>query len=120
MRLVYKGKDTDNIKSGASFGVRVHDKKPSYFDAAAKAKAVKIDDVERLMILHPTRETSNRVNFATKDEPDTWYFVDNDALWNAIAGESRKQLEFVTEAGRAASTATPAAETEVATEVVTA
>ena len=95
MRLILNtGKDTSK-----SFSVRVHDKKPSYFDAAEKSLTATIDGVKQKLVLHPKRETSNRVNFQSA-KPDTWLFVDNDELHKLV--REGGNLVFTTAEGRAA------------------
>lgn len=82
-----------------SFAARVHDKKPSYFDEATKSLTVTIDGAKQKLVLHPKRESSNRVNFAAA-KPNTWMFVDSDELHKIV--REGGNLVFTTAEGRAA------------------
>lgn len=101
MRLVLLNADGTENKG---FAARLHDKKPSYMDAAEKSKAVTIDGKPAKLVLHPKRETSNRVNF-TGTKKDTWFYVDSDELHAMIAAKGGKALTFKTAEGRAANPA---------------
>lgn len=94
MRLV-------NTKTQASHAVRVHAKKPSYFDAAERSRKGTVDGREVTFVLHP-KKSGDRVNFAGA-KADTWLYVDDQSLWDAVAGKGK--LEFVTAEGRAAKAA---------------
>lgn len=83
---------------GESFGVRVHGKKPSYFDGSERRRKVTVDGKPAEMVLHP-KKSGDRVNFA--GPKDTWLYVDNQALWDAIA-KGTAVLAFTTAEGRAA------------------
>lgn len=89
-----------NTKTKASFAVRVHTKKPSYFDGSEKRKRVTIDGQQMEMVLHPKRESSNRVNFQSLKDADTWLFVDNDDLRDAVLEAKNGALSFEIAEGR--------------------
>lgn len=89
-----------NNKTQESFAVRVHGKKPSYFDSSEARRTVTLNGKQADLVLHPKKETGNRVNFASP-KGDTWYYVDNDALAALVRQKGNAKLEFVTAEGRA-------------------
>jgi hypothetical protein len=104
-----------NIKSKAAFGVRVHGKMPSYFLTSERRRDGVIDGRVVEFVLHP-KKTGDRVNFISAKEGE-WLFVDDQALWDAVAGKAK--LEFETAEGRAKK-APEAAETTTEEAVVVA
>jgi len=102
-----------NGKETKSFAARVHDKKPAYFDGSDKRRAASINGKQAELVLHPKRESSDRVNFA--GGKGQWLFVDNKELRDIVAAKSTAKLEFVTREGRAPKPAAEAAEKPAAT-----
>lgn len=81
MRLIINtkaGKET----IARSFSARPHGKKPSYFDAAEKATKATINGHATSLVMHPKKETGNRVNFDGQfaGKKGEYYFVDSDEL----------------------------------------
>lgn len=108
-----------NTITKESFPVRDHanNKKPSYFDEAARSKSVTIDGEETKMVLRPNSTTSNRVNF---QKGDKYFYVDNDTLHALIDAKGGPKLRFETTTERAVKQAAPAAEEAKEAEVATA
>lgn len=111
MRLV-------NVKTNESFAIRPHGKMPSYFETSDKRRKATIDGKEMDLVLHPKKETGNRVNFKSLTKKDEYLFVDDDALAALVRAKGNAKLEFVTREGRAPKAPTteaqPATETKAA------
>lgn len=88
----------DGKTAGKSFSARPHGKKPSYFDAAEKSLKVTIDGKPNTLVMHPKKETGNRVNFTVRE--NEWLFVDSDELAALVKGGGK--LVFTTAHGRVA------------------
>lgn len=97
MKLVLSN-DFAGLKKGASFGLRVHTKKPAYFDTSERRREVKIGNKTQTMVLHPKRESSDRVNL--QGPKDIWWFIDDASLREAIASQSKAQPSFDLVEGR--------------------
>ena len=99
MRIEFKNNEVTE-----SFSVHFHanNKKPAYFDAAQRAyKNATINGEKAILVLHPKRDSSNRVNFIVGDKNVA---VDNEKFRNFVAGlitaQSTRKLTITTAEGR--------------------
>lgn len=93
-----------NVKTGISYSVHFHanNKVPTYFDAGVRSVPATVDGNRTRLVLHPTRDTSNRVNFQTFDAEGkvTNCAVDNASFWDevnaAVVAKSKATWTLVT------------------------
>lgn len=105
-----------NTKTGKSYSVHFHayNKVPTYFEAGAKSVPATVDGNKTKLVIHPTRETSNRVNFQLFDAEGkvTNVAVDNPEFWSevntAVEAKSKAVWQLTTATGRRKAEATEA------------
>lgn len=93
-----------NTVTKESFSIHFHadNKKPSYFDEAKRSRKVTLDGKPAVFVMHPTRDTSNRVNFQIGEGKKLRNVaVDNAKFWDAVMAAKDNTLQFETAEGRA-------------------